>query len=125
MSSFLCSNRHTVVIALLAHAPGIVGYSRVMETARIFRSLNNASIKGLYMDKPQYLKTRDSAAAILSAADWIKSASAADISKAVQCFAYQCDEAPANHRGRAVLASVQNRVYAMPGAGGPSGIWSI
>lgn len=50
MSAFLCSNTHTAVIAMLAHAPGIVSIEQLRDTARILRQLNDAALRARYGD---------------------------------------------------------------------------
>lgn len=126
MSAFLCSNRHTAVIAMLAHAPGIVDSAQLAETARILRALNDAALRARYGDKPNPLTRAEFSAALQDAAAWMRTANNADICSAVRCFDYQCaEDIPDDYPGRAILADILARVSALPNAGLNSAVWSI
>lgn len=125
MSCFLCSNTHTAVVAMLAHAPGIVSIEQLRETARTLRALNDASLKARYDKSPSPMSGAELCAAFLSAGKWIRNATPADMLKAAQCFEHQSDNAPSNYPGQSILRDVIARVSAMRGADRPSAVWSI
>lgn len=127
MSAFRCSNRHTAVIAMLAHAPGVVESAQIAETARILRALNDAALFARYRDSAEPLTRADLAGAIPAAAEWMRQSNPADMLAAVRCFAYQCaEDIPSDYPGLSILADVTARLSAMASATAfKSGVWSI
>lgn len=88
MSAFLCSDRHTAVVALLLKREGFTLSALEMTTK--LRKLNNAALAYRYGDKPVRLANR--AEALSAAEKWLEGATVADQCKAVMCFIYQCAE---------------------------------
>lgn len=96
MSAFLCSTRHTVILALYilrkdTAAPTI---ESVRAVARALRKVNNRALFCRYGEKPEYLP-RDISQEFEYAAAWLDSHSFADIHAAATCFDYQCSEGDA------------------------------
>lgn len=90
MSAFLCSDRHTAVVALLSLAHGTT-YGDPLKACSALRNLNNAAMAHRYGDKPTPMGKR--ARALADAAGWLKAhPHPADRAAVVVCFAYQCDE---------------------------------
>lgn len=90
MSAFLCSDRHTAVVALLI---GSHGLSTVVDGDSVseLRRANNAALAHRYGDKPQRLKNR--AKALEAAQAWLDSRPhPMDRLRVVECFEYQCGE---------------------------------
>ena len=122
MSMFVCTPLHTVAVALIHHNPGVVSTAQIVETARTLRTLNNAAAAARYGDKPVILSARAVRETLPEAVQYLREVSPAGIRKIVECFAYQCDEAPADYPGRGMLAKLKSRVSTIPG---DSPIWSI
>lgn len=132
MPHMLLSDQHTILLAVLAHTlsgdrSAIPPGRRISQSARILRSLNNASMRVRYGERfsPQYLTRAQLARSVKTAPYWIRNATHADIFKAAECFKYQCTGAPSDHPGRLILASVLDRAASLPGAAGPSSVWAI
>jgi hypothetical protein len=88
MSAFLCSDRHTAVVALLLNE-GCPLTDRAAVMTKL-RSLNNKALAHRYGSKPQRLSSR--AAALEAGKKWLQTATQADRYEAVACFTYQCCE---------------------------------
>lgn len=126
MSAFLCSARHTYVIAMLAHNGQTVANAQIHETARILRQLNDAALRARYGDAPNPMDRRESTDGLIGAVNWMRTAGPQALLKVVQCFDYQCSEdISADYPGRAILADVLQRVSAMRGASVKCDVWSI
>lgn len=126
MSAFLCSNRHTAVLAILAHSPGTVHTAQIEETARILRALNDAALHARYGDAPNPLTRAELKQCIPAAAEWLRHANPPDMLAAAKCFAYQCaEDIPDDYPGQSILADILARVEKIPGARVESSIWSI
>lgn len=90
MSAFLCSDRHTAVVAQLMHAHGIAtGERSALQTA--LRRANNAALAHRYGDAAQPLRNRLKAQE--AAALWLDEHPAiSQHLRVVECFEYQCNE---------------------------------
>ena len=121
MSAFLCTDHHTIVVALYGSRK-LAG--DVREIALALRALNNAALRARYDDEGVPF-----AGGFWNAVDraerWLKTASPADIDGVARCLRYQCSEGDCeNQPGWKTLATICEASHAAA-AGAESGVWSI
>ena len=127
MSAFLCSDLHTVAIALYQvrkNCPA-VETARVITMAKVLRQLNNQALSARYSDRPVFL-ARDIMPTIAAASKWLESASAADIRGIVECFKYQCSEGDCDTRPAwKLILDIEANARIGARASESSAVWSI
>lgn len=116
MSAFLCSDRHTAVVAMLAKEWGLSSLP-MRDLALKLRRENNDALGARYGDTPTKLRMSQWDRTVVAAEEWIKQSTPAQQAGACACFQYQCAEGDTESREgyRLVLAIFKEGEKRAPG----------
>lgn len=129
MSAFLCSDVHTVVLALYACSRVDQGArpATVRDVAHSLRRLNNYALSARYSDDPVSLEWTPQTVA--SAENWLSTHNSIALRDIAQCFEYQCSEGDSEAQPEwPLLRAIVDLATADVPAGfknARSGVWSI
>lgn len=122
MSSFLCSNLHTAIIALAASRSGLTKQSpKALMSA--FRSMNNAALAVRYGDAPERMSNVPNN--VIRANRYLAECTDSDLAQLFTCFKYQCSEGDVleTHKAAKLFNKVNEHFFALDT--GDSNEWSI
>lgn len=131
MSAFLCSDRHTVTLAVYACERGLS--DDVVQAAIQLRALNNTAMSTRYPSRDCTMPL----AAISAHVRWahrrvLGMQTLADpwVHALTECFAYQCDEAPQGednpqHLGAKLAQNILATARKLSGGSKPPNVWAL